>query len=39
VLPFEGLSNPIRVAVDSADNVYAVDGDTRQVLRLAAEDK
>jgi DNA-binding beta-propeller fold protein YncE len=37
VLPFAGLDRPARVAVDTAGNVYVVDGGHRRVLKLAPE--
>jgi hypothetical protein len=35
VLPFDGIDKPIRVTVDTAGNVYVVDGGHRRVLKLA----
>jgi serine/threonine-protein kinase len=36
VLPFFGLSRPLRRAVDGADNVYVTDYDNNRVLKLPA---
>jgi DNA-binding beta-propeller fold protein YncE len=32
-----GINHPVRVAVDTAGNVYVVDGGNHRVLKLAAE--
>jgi serine/threonine-protein kinase len=37
VLPFTGINQPIRVAVDSSGNVYVVDGGNHRVLKLGAD--
>jgi serine/threonine protein kinase, bacterial len=36
-LPFTGLNHPVSVAVDTAGDVYVVDGGNHRVLKLAAE--
>jgi hypothetical protein len=36
VVPFDGIEKPIRVTVDTAGNVYVIDGGHRRVLKLAA---
>jgi serine/threonine protein kinase, bacterial len=35
-LPFTGLNSPTGVAVDTARNVYVVDGGNHRVLKLPA---
>jgi serine/threonine-protein kinase len=36
VLPFNGIDNPTRVTVDTARNVYVIDGGNQRVVKLAA---